>query len=58
MPANKLTALSFSKLTATDNERLISDGNSLYMSIRAVRNSGSKTFRMSYRISGKNAGSP
>ena len=53
MPANKLTALSFSKLTATDKERLISDGNSLYVSIRAVKNGGSKTFRMSYHISGK-----
>jgi integrase len=53
MPANKLTALSFSKLTATDKERLISDGISLYVSIRAVKNGGSKTFRMSYHISGK-----
>jgi integrase len=53
MPANKLTALSFSKLTATDKERLISDGNNLYVSIRAVKNGGSKTFRISYHISGK-----
>jgi integrase len=53
MAANKLTALAFSKLQPNDKEQLISDGDNLYVSIRAKSNGGSKSFRMTYRIAGK-----
>ena len=53
MAANKLTALEFKNLKASDKEQLVSDGDNLYVSIRAQSNGGSKSFRMTYRIAGK-----
>jgi len=53
MAANKLTAMAFSKLTPSDKDRLVSDGDNLFVSIRADSNGGSKSFRMTYRIAGK-----
>ena len=50
MAANKLTALQFKNLKANEKEQLISDGDNLYVVIRAVSNGGSKSFRYSYRI--------
>lgn len=53
MAANKLTALAFKNLKANEKEQLVSDGDNLYVSIRAQSNGGSKSFRMTYRIAGK-----
>ena len=50
MAANKLTALQFKNLKANEKEQLISDGDNLYVVIRAISNGGSKSFRYSYRI--------
>jgi integrase len=50
MAANKLTALQFKNLKPNDKEQLISDGDNLYVVIRAISNGGSKSFRYSYRI--------
>ncbi|MDD5460755.1 MAG: tyrosine-type recombinase/integrase [Methylococcales bacterium] len=54
MAANKLTAFGFKNLKASEKEQLVSDGNNLYVSIRAQSNGGgSKSFRMTYRIGSK-----
>ncbi len=51
--ANKLTVMEFKNLKANEKEQLISDGDNLFVSIRAQNNGGSKTFRMTYRMDGK-----
>jgi integrase len=53
MPANNLSALSFSKLAPGEKDRLISDGKNLYVSIRSINNGGAKTFRMTFRLENK-----
>ena len=53
MATNKLTAIEFKNIKATDKDQLISDGDSLFVSIRSERNGGAKSFRMAYRINGK-----
>lgn len=53
MAANKLTAIEFKNLKANDKDQLVSDGDNLFVSIRAESNGGSKSFRMTYRIAGK-----
>ncbi len=53
MAANKITALEFKNLKAGAKDQLISDGDSLFISIRSENNGGSKSFRMAYRINGK-----
>ena len=53
MAINKLTALEYKNLKAGMKDQLISDGDSLFVSIRAESNGGSKSFRMAYRINGK-----
>jgi integrase len=50
MAANKLTALQIKNLKPSEKEQLISDGDNLYVVIRAISNGGSKSFRYSYRI--------
>jgi integrase len=53
MATNKITALEFKNLKAGAKDQLISDGDSLFISIRSESNGGSKSFRMAYRINGK-----
>jgi integrase len=53
MAANKLTAIEFKNLKANEKEQLISDGDNLFVSIRAKGNGSSKSFRMTYRITDK-----
>ena len=53
MAENKLTALEFKNLKASTKDQLISDGGSLFVSIRSENNGGSKAFRMAYRLNGK-----
>ena len=53
MAANKLTAIEFKNLKVNDKEQLISDGDNLFVSIRAQNNGGSKSFRMTYRLTNK-----
>lgn len=43
----------FKNLTATDKDRLVPDGDNLWVSIRSKKNGGSKSFRMTYRYDGK-----
>jgi integrase len=51
--SNKLTALEFKNLKASTKDQVVSDGDSLFVSIRSETNGGSKNFRMAYRINGK-----
>ena len=53
MAANKLTMMEVKNFKATDKEQLITDGDNLFLSIRSLRNGGSKSWRMTYRIAGK-----
>jgi hypothetical protein len=53
MAINKLSAAKFKSLQAGDKDQLISDGDSLYVSVRSISNGGAKSFRMSYRINSK-----
>jgi integrase len=45
--------LTFTNLKPSDKDQLISDGGSLFVSVRSITNGGSKSFRMAYRINGK-----
>ena len=53
MIKNKLTPLEVKNLKPSSKDQLISDGDSLFLSIRSVGNGGAKSFRMAYRINGK-----
>ena len=53
MVKNKLTPLEVKNLKPSIKDQLISDGDSLFLSIRSVGNGGAKSFRMAYRINGK-----
>ena len=53
MATNKLTALEYTSFKSGIKDQLISDGGSLFVSIRSKSNGGSKCFRMAYRINGK-----
>jgi hypothetical protein len=53
MVKNKLTPLGVKNLKPSSKDQLISDGDSLFLSIRSVSNGGAKSFRMAYRINGK-----
>lgn len=53
MANNKVTDLAFRKLKASDKERLISDGGGLFIRIRSVTEGGAISFRLKYRIDGK-----
>jgi len=53
MATNKLTAIEFKNLKANEKDQLISDGDSLFVSIRGKSNGGSKSFRMTYRLADK-----
>ena len=53
MAASKLTAIQFKNLKANEKEQLISDGDNLFVSIRAQSNGSSKSFRMTYRLTDK-----
>ncbi|MFZ9609976.1 MAG: Arm DNA-binding domain-containing protein, partial [Methylococcales bacterium] len=53
MAKDKLTVLEIKNLKPSDKDQLISDGDSLFLSIRSVSNGGAKSFRMAYRINGK-----
>ena len=53
MALSIISPLTFTNLKPSDKDRLISDGGSLFVSIRSINNGGSKSFRMVYRINGK-----
>lgn len=53
MANNKITDLTFRKLKAGDKENLISDGGGLFIRIRSVADGGAISFRLKYRIDGK-----
>jgi len=43
----------FSTIKPTEKEQLIRDGNTLFLSVRSIKNGGAISFRMAYRIDGK-----
>ncbi|MBF6650081.1 site-specific integrase [Methylobacter sp. BlB1] len=53
MAINKISAAKFKNLQPADKDQLISDGDSLFISVRSIKNGGAKSFRMAYRINGK-----
>jgi integrase len=53
MANNKITDLAFRKLKGGDKERLISDGGGLYIRIRSIADGGAISFRLKYRVNGK-----
>jgi integrase len=53
MAVNKISAAKFKNLQPADKDQLISDGDSLFVSVRSIKNGGAKTFRMAYRIDSK-----
>jgi integrase len=53
MANNKVTDLAFRKLKASDKERLISDGGGLFIRIRSIADGGAISFRLKYRVNGK-----
>jgi hypothetical protein len=53
MALNIISPLTFTNLKPSDKDQLISDGGSLFVSVRSITNGGSKSFRMAYRINGK-----
>lgn len=50
---NKLTDLAFRKIYASRAEQLLPDGGGLYVRIRSIREGGAISFRLAYRIEGK-----
>lgn len=53
MATNKLTAIEFKNLKASDKVQMISDGEGLSIRIRAKDDGGSISFMLSYRLGGK-----
>lgn len=50
---NKLTDLSFRNIKPSELEQVLSDGGGLYVRIRPINDGGSISFRLAYRIEGK-----
>lgn len=50
---NKISDAKFRNLKPSDKEQLISDGGSLFIRMRPIEDGGSVSFRLSYRIEGK-----
>ncbi len=53
MAKNKLSALAFINIKPTDKEQLVSDGEGLYVRVRSKKDGGAKSFRVVYRLNGK-----
>ena len=53
MAINKLSPAKISKTKPTDSEQLLSDGGGLFVRIRSKADGGAKSFRLAYRIDGK-----
>lgn len=53
MAINKLSGTAFSKIAATDAEQLIADGGGMFVRVRAKADGGALSFRLAYRIEGK-----
>ena len=50
---NKLKDLAFRNIKATDKEQQLSDGGGLYVRVRSIKDGGAVSFRLAYRIDGK-----
>jgi hypothetical protein len=53
MALNKLTDVAFRKIKPTDVEQLLADGGGLYVRVRSKGDGGAISFRLCYRIDGK-----
>jgi hypothetical protein len=53
MAINKLTDAAFRKIKPADTEQLLSDGGGLYIRVRSKDDGGAISFRLAYRIEGK-----
>lgn len=53
MAINKLSGTAFSKIAATDTEQIIADGGGMFVRVRAKADGGALSFRLAYRIEGK-----
>ena len=53
MAINRIKPLTFKHLKATDKEQLIPDGGNLYIRVRPITEGGAISFRLFYRIDGK-----
>jgi integrase len=50
---NKLTDAAFRNIKPTDKEQLLADGGGLYVRIRSTSDGGAISFRLAYRVDGK-----
>lgn len=50
---NKLKDLTFRNIKPTDTEQLLADGGGLYVRVRSTKEGGAVSFRLTYRINGK-----
>jgi len=53
MAINLITDLAYRKLKPSDKEQLIKDGGGLFVRIRSTQDGGAVSFRLAYRIEGK-----
>jgi integrase len=53
MALNKLTDAAFRKVRPSDAEQLLSDGGGLFVRVRSENDGGAISFRLAYRIEGK-----
>ena len=53
MAINKLTDVAYRKIKPTNSEQLLSDGGGLYVRVRSLAEGGAISFRLTYRIDGK-----
>ena len=50
---NKLKDVAFRNIKPTDSEQLLADGGGLYVRVRSAKDGGAVSFRLTYRINGK-----
>lgn len=50
---NKLKDVTFRNIKASETEQLLSDGGGLYVRVRSAKDGGAVSFRLTYRINGK-----
>lgn len=53
MAINKLTDLAFRRIKPAAAEQLLADGGGLYVRVRSIEDGGAVSFRLTYRIDGK-----
>ena len=53
MAVNKLTDLAFRKIKPAHSEQILADGGGLYIRVRSIGDGGAISFRLTYRIEGK-----